>query len=575
MKEIFGYVKRNAKTVAAIIAICSVPAFYVGGIIVQYIYKITSTGYTIGFGAAKNIGYGILSPVSYVLTTILCLLATVMLASRENKRIGGIEIASRKYSDRDYYGSAHPMTYGELRDCYEISSSPEDLHGIAVGVTEDGKFLAVNTPDNNGMLCCLCPSGGGKTYSVISAIVDYIIRTGGSVIFSDPKGELYKLYAWIFERLGYTIRLINYKDFQCSDGCNFFSIMDYPIGDMAQAVLKMASYIVENTKSETNFFTDVTEGLMTGAIGRVMTGSDVVDALHQRSLATVYEIMNLDMTQIDYILRQDISLNPAKDSVNTYLTAAKTFKDSAIQGCRTMLRTLMSEDLKSLLSENDVDFGLPGKEKCAYFVVMPDTGHESDWLVGLFMNCILRVLTEGIADRSADSKLPVPVHFVLEEFCNIGTITDFSRMLNTGRSRRISFYPIIQDLHLLYDRYGVDIGNNILSACYTKIYLGGDDVDELTQKAFSDLSGDATYERIEDGPNGIKTVYFGGKVYTPHEVGLIGRRNFDDKKRNDRLVHIRARNMLHCRNVLLGDFNSVKGGKYMYAHEHVPIYRSR
>ena len=50
------------------------------------------------------------------------------------------------------------------------------------------------------------------------------------------------------------------------------------------------------------------------------------------------------------------------------------------------------------------------------------------------------------ADYEYGGALPVPVHFVMDEFANVALPNDFEKILSTMRSRNISVSIIIQNM---------------------------------------------------------------------------------------------------------------------------------
>ena len=51
-----------------------------------------------------------------------------------------------------------------------------------------------------------------------------------------------------------------------------------------------------------------------------------------------------------------------------------------------------------------------------------------------------------LADHKYDGSLPVPVHFVMDEFANICLPDDFEKILSVARSRLVFFSVIFQNM---------------------------------------------------------------------------------------------------------------------------------
>ncbi len=91
--------------------------------------------------------------------------------------------------------------------------------------------------------------------------------------------------------------------------------------------------------------------------------------------------------------------------------------------------------------------------------------------------------------KHGDRNTTIPVHFILDEFKNTGTIPDFDQYLSTMRSYHISCTIILQSLDQLKSMYEDDWGT-LIGDCSTKIFLGSTNLED--QKYFSEVLGSAT-----------------------------------------------------------------------------------
>ena len=79
-----------------------------------------------------------------------------------------------------------------------------------------------------------------------------------------------------------------------------------------------------------------------------------------------------------------------------------------------------------------------------------------------------------LADHKYGGSLPVPVHFLMDEFANVSLPDDFDKLLATMRSRNISVSIIIQNiaqLKALFEKQW----ESILGNCDEFLYLGGNE----------------------------------------------------------------------------------------------------
>ena len=75
-----------------------------------------------------------------------------------------------------------------------------------------------------------------------------------------------------------------------------------------------------------------------------------------------------------------------------------------------------------------------------------------------------------------DSRLPVPVRFILDDFGTNCRIHGFENMISNIRSRDISATLILQSEAQLKQGYG-ESSHTIIDNCDTIVYMGGNDVE--------------------------------------------------------------------------------------------------
>jgi type IV secretion system protein VirD4 len=97
------------------------------------------------------------------------------------------------------------------------------------------------------------------------------------------------------------------------------------------------------------------------------------------------------------------------------------------------------------------------------------------------------------ADRFGGRSV-IPVDFIMDEFCTIGSIQDFTDRIATMRSRNINCLMASQSLPQLEERYPFNAWKEIIGCCALRMVWGASDLD--TQKYISDMLGPATVEQI-------------------------------------------------------------------------------
>lgn len=118
-----------------------------------------------------------------------------------------------------------------------------------------------------------------------------------------------------------------------------------------------------------------------------------------------------------------------------------------------------------------------GNKKTVLFVNISDTDRSSDTAANLFYCQALQVLCR-CADEQPDSRLKVPVRFILDDFgCNT-KMPNFDKVISVIRSREISVSIILQSITQLKSMYSPAEASTIINNCDHILYLGsGSDIE--------------------------------------------------------------------------------------------------
>lgn len=185
-------------------------------------------------------------------------------------------------------------------------------------------------------------------------------------------------------------------------------------------------------------------------------------------------------------MEEDFALSNYK----AFKTAAGKTLKSIIISCNVRLKPLSVKEVSSLLSYDEMrldSLGDAGRKTCV-FASMSDTNPTFNFLFTLLMWQTVDVLCNVALERHGGS-LPTRVHFIFDEFANIGELPNFEQTISTVRSRNISCSVIIQSFAQLEKRYreGAEI---VKDNCDTTLFLGGKAV--KTNKEISEAIGKET-----------------------------------------------------------------------------------
>ena len=133
-----------------------------------------------------------------------------------------------------------------------------------------------------------------------------------------------------------------------------------------------------------------------------------------------------------------------------------------------------------------------------------------------------------LADHKHGGSLPVPVHFLMDEFANVSLPDDFDKILSVMRSRQVFVSIILQNLAQLKALFEKQ-WESILGNCDEFLYLGGNE--QSTHKYVSELLGKATIDTNtygrSSGRNGNYSTNYqisGRELMTPDEVRMLDNR---------------------------------------------------
>lgn len=251
-----------------------------------------------------------------------------------------------------------------------------------------------------------------------------------------------------------------------------------------------------------------------------------------------------DIKRIDEVFRNSTGIT--KIAYNIYAQASDVIKQSTITGLATKLQIFQLNEIAAITEKNCIDFADLNNKKMIIYCIMSDMDATMSFLNSLFFS-FLFIKTIRQADRNENKKLDRNLHIFLDEFANIGQITDFQQKLSTMRSRGISCSIVCQHIAGLKTLYPDDMWQGLIGNCDIKIIMGTNDL--LTAQYISDVLGVATVET-----NAIrKDAEFDGKLdYGVESISSVARNvlNKDEAMRMDndeQVIIIRGYKAFKCR----------------------------
>lgn len=373
-------------------------------------------------------------------------------------------------------------------------------------------------------------SGSGKTRFYAKP---NLLQCNTSYVITDPKGELLRDTGSLLQAKGYRIRVLNLVDFSSSDGYNPFAY----IRD-EKDVLKLVTNLIRNTtprsasssdpfweKSETALLEALLFYLRSEAPEEEQNFSMVLTMLEY---ADVHEEDEDRRSPLDLLFEALEREQPDHIAVRQYkvfkLAAGRTAK-SILVSLAVRLAAFNLRQIQLLTKRDALEIGLLGQEKTALFAVIPDNDTSFNYLVGMLYTQIFQELYY-LADHVYGGRLPVHVHFLLDEFANVSLPEEFDKCLATMRSREISASILIQNLAQLKGLFKEHGWETIVGNCDTFLYLGGNEAS--THEYLSKLLGKETIDtqshglsRGRNGSSSVNTQTAARDLLSPDEVRLL------------------------------------------------------
>ena len=165
---------------------------------------------------------------------------------------------------------------------------------------------------------------------------------------------------------------------------------------------------------------------------------------------------------------------------NPYHIAIKYYKDYRSGSAKTLksiqitlasrLEKFNLESLSRLVIRDELDLPSLGEKKVALFALIPDNDTSFNFLVSILYTQLFQQLFY-IADHKYGGRLPIHVHFVMDEFANVSLPNDFDKILSVMRSREVSVSIILQNLAQLKALFEKQ-WESIVGNCDELVYLG-------------------------------------------------------------------------------------------------------
>ena len=440
----------------------------------------------------------------------------------------GIEIyfsTLRNYRRQEEYGSAKWGSASKVNKKYANKTYSQNKilsQNVRIGLDGKKHRRNLNTLVIGG-------SGAGKTrfYGKPN-----IMQCNTSFVILDPKGEILRDTGNLLEKEGYVIRVIDLIDMSKSHGYNPFAYIQDD-----KDVLKLITNLIRNTtpkgaqsndpfweKSETALLEALCLYLINEAPEEEQNFSMVMEMIVAAEPKEDDEDYISPLDQLFIELENDKPESLALKQYKIYKQAAGKTAKSILISVGVRLAAFNLESIASLTHYDELELEKMGERKTALFAVIPDNDSTFNFLIGMLYTQLFQMLYYS-ADIIHHGELPIPVHFMMDEFANVALPEEFDKLLATMRSRRIFVSIIIQNLAQIKALYK-DAWESIVGNCDELYYLGGNE--QSTHKFMSEYLGKETLDTNtygkSSGRNGNYSTNYqqaGRELLTADEVRLL------------------------------------------------------
>ena len=403
---------------------------------------------------------------------------------------------AKKYRQGVEYGSAR---WGTEKD---IAPYIDPVFENNVILTQTERLMMSSRPKDpkyarNKNVLVIGGSGSGKTRFYVKPNLMQMSENTSYVV-TDPKGTILIEVGKMMVNGGYKIKVLNTINFKKSMHYNPFQYIRNE-----RDILKLVNTIIANTKGEgeksgEDFWVKAERLYYCALIGYIWYEAPE----EEKNFSTLLEFINASEAReddeefknaVDLLFEELEADEPNHFAVRQYkkykLAAGKTAK-SILISCGARLAPFDIQELRELMSYDEMELDMLGDRKTAMFVIISDTDDTFNFVVAIMYTQLFNLLCDK-ADDEHGGRLPYHVRLLLDEFANIGQIPKFDKLIATIRSREISASIILQSQSQLKSIYK-DAAETIIGNCDTTLFLGGKE--SSTLKEISETLGKETID---------------------------------------------------------------------------------
>ena len=439
----------------------------------------------------------------------------------------GIYFSTRRnYRRREEHGSAKWGSASAVNKKYAQQPKSENkllTQNVAIGLNAKKHRRNLNTLVIGG-------SGAGKTRFFCKPNLMQCCRNSYFVL--DPKGEIVRDVGELLSQKEYEVRVLDLISMEKSHCYNPFVYLQSD-NDIQRLVTNLFKATTPKGSQSNDPFWDTSASMLLSALVYYLHYEAPED---EQNFAMVMEMLRAGAieneedsrpTPLDYLFADLEMDRPDHIALKYYRSyhagSAKTLKSIQIT-LAARLEKFNLESLAALTCTDELDLASMGEKKVALFAIIPDNDSSFNFLVSILYTQLFQQLFFS-ADHIHGGALPIPVHFLMDEFANVSLSDDFDKILSVMRSRGVSVSIILQNLAQLKALFEKQ-WESIVGNCDEFLYLGGNE--QSTHKYVSELLGKSTIDTNTYGKSSGRSGNYstnyqvsGRELLTPDEVRML------------------------------------------------------
>ena len=432
----------------------------------------------------------------------------------------------RNYRRREEHGSAKWGSASDVNKKYAQQPKSENkllTQNVAIGLNAKKHRRNLNTLVIGG-------SGAGKTRFFCKPNLMQCCRNSYFVL--DPKGEIVRDVGELLSQKEYEVRVLDLISMEKSHCYNPFVYLQSD-NDIQRLVTNLFKATTPKGSQSNDPFWDTSASMLLLALVYYLHYEAPED---EQNFAMVMEMLRAGAieneedsrpTPLDYLFADLEMDRPDHIALKYYRSyhagSAKTLKSIQIT-LAARLEKFNLESLAALTCTDELDLASMGEKKVALFAIIPDNDSSFNFLVSILYTQLFQQLFFS-ADHIHGGALPIPIHFLMDEFANVSLPDDFDKILSVMRSRGVSVSIILQNLAQLKALFEKQ-WESIVGNCDEFLYLGGNE--QSTHKYVSELLGKSTIDTNTYGKSSGRSGNYstnyqisGRELLTPDEVRML------------------------------------------------------